>query len=207
MSYQIVNAKWVAIVLALLVSNSDSRRSWRSWLLDKGWHANVWLSLLAGQASGTAASQKKVSSKGKTPLEQNDDLALQGDIRLRVRLSVRESPTLEGVLAALHEATGLDFTLEKNLQYHQPQIGKVFIREAYAWVFMSILAEADLENGHWEMTETGYRLTGKSLALRVPPKIENAGPDFALWLAFGVLVLLIGGVLFHQKFIKKARLP
>jgi len=130
------------------------------------------------------------------------DSQLREDPKLRVKMYTTEQPTLEEILESLHAVTGLDFKVDKDLQYHRPDVGKVFMRGAPAWVFMQMLAEADLENGHWEKTETGYRLSGKSLAIRLPPKPEG-GADYALWLALGVIVLLIAGVQLHRK-IKKA---
>jgi len=140
--------------------------------------------------------QKLDTALSGTPGMPND-IALSLDPRLRIQMSVGELPTLDDILAALRAATGLEFVLGKNLQNHQPDMGRVLKHNVFAWEFMTSLAETDLVNGYWEKTDSGYRLTGKSRAFRLPTK--QGGPHYALWLLFGVLLLLNAGVLLHRR--------
>ena len=67
---------------------------------------------------------------------------------------------------------------------------------------MSIIEKAQLENGFWEKTVNGYRLTGKSL---VPPALasdEPAGKGLGTWLAAGIVGFLAvagSGAFFYRR--------
>jgi len=88
------------------------------------------------------------------------DYFLRKDPRLRAKLVFDKQPLLRTVLQKLGEATGLRFEVAENLQNHEPAWDMVNLRETPAWMVMGVAAEAQLQNGTWEKTEKGYRLTG-----------------------------------------------
>lgn len=115
------------------------------------------------------------------------------DMRLRARLTVVENEAkLDDVLARLRAATGLTLTLADNLTGHNPDLGQLQMTDTFAYSFMEILAERDLENGRWEKTADGYRLEGNSTHFVAPPPTSTVG----WWLAAVGLVLLIAATLF-----------
>jgi hypothetical protein len=63
------------------------------------------------------------------------------------------------------------------------QLGKY--GDLWAWQIMEWVAGRQMENGRWEKTDTGYRLEGISLALKIP---ESSG--FPTWLVIGSILLL-----------------
>src|SRR5262245_6038061 len=102
-------------------------------------------------------------------------------------MSVGSEPTLETVLRDLRQATVLTFTLADYLQNHQPDFGKVHLRDVPAWVVMGLVTENQMQDGRWEKTDTGYRLEGKSLAMTLP--VDTPTRAFLWWIGAGLVAL------------------
>src|SRR5207249_2539861 len=93
------------------------------------------------------------------------------DPKLQVKHNLVEAnPKLGNLLERLRKATGLTMTLADNLTYHEPEMGVMQMPNASSWSLMELIALMDIDNGRWEKTDTGYRLTGQSKALRPPPR-------------------------------------
>lgn len=89
------------------------------------------------------------------------------DLKVRARLTVvAVNPKLQNLLDSLATATGLSLTLADNLTDHNPALGDIHLKDTFAYSFMEIIAERDLEGGRWVKTDDGYRLEGVSRALR-----------------------------------------
>jgi hypothetical protein len=128
-------------------------------------------------------AERPVASQKKSPR----DVHLRRDPKLQVKLSVPEQPKLQDILLGLQEATGLSFTLAEELQDHQPDFGKVHLRNVPAWVVMALVTESQMRDARWEKSDTGYRLVGKSLAVSQP----TTNPWLvALWWVGGGIVAL-----------------
>lgn len=120
---------------------------------------------------------------------------LRLDPRLQAKLNLQEvNPDLPDLLARLQSASGLTIALGDSLAEHRPMLGDLQLPRVPAWAVMELLAEAQLEGGGWEKTDSGYRLIGTSL---VPP--PAVGPNrwpiagvlaLGLALLFGLLVFL-----------------
>ncbi len=117
-----------------------------------------------------APPTRAVESGSKSESKPKDEL--RGDPRLAVRVTIASSnSTFSDVLRHLREVAGLDLTVAPNLERHDPDFGHLGLRDVPAWTAMTLLAQAQLEGGRWEKTETGYRLTAtRSLRERADPE-------------------------------------
>jgi hypothetical protein len=140
-------------------------------------------------------------------LEENP-YYLRADKKLQVSLRMEANhPKLSQIIAALHDATGLDIAIDERLQGHDPDFGYIQpSRHGYhAWQIMEMIAKKDLQHGYWEKTEEGYRLTG-SMPL---PTVSKGNPlsqnlRFAqlLWtyfLSLAPLVVVLAIVLIRRR--------
>jgi hypothetical protein len=118
------------------------------------------------------------------------------DPKLRALLSVVEKhPKLADILIRLGACTGLNFTLADNLTQHDPDLGEWTLPNVPAYSIMEIITDKQLDNGHWEKTPDGYRLTGVSKALpavsTAPPDLGPANRTWLLYTAAGLVLLLL----------------
>ncbi len=116
----------------------------------------VLLVAVLSQASPASAQERRVNTN-----------YLRADARLQARVQVDpDRPSLTHILGRLREATGLDLTLDQNLQDHRPRFGRVQpARRGYlAWQLLELVAEKGLEGGEWKPTPRGFYLVGKPLA-------------------------------------------
>ena len=86
-----------------------------------------------------------------------------------------EHPKLSQIIGKLHEATGLDLTVDPGLDRHQPDYGVFQPGKAgfHAWQLMEYIARRDLRYGYWRKTDGGYCLVGASTAAVAPPGPEE----------------------------------
>lgn len=95
----------------------------------------------------------------------------------------RDNPTVQDVLAAVRDATGVQVSLDGTLESHQPFLGSVQMRETPAWVLMKFIA-SKLQEGQWEHFEGGYRLKAGGA---FPPSGQQEPGLTWLWLTAGSL--------------------
>lgn len=121
------------------------------------------------------ADTKPVASEG---VKKPDHTYLLRDLKLHAKVTiVQDGPPLPEILHTLSKATGLSLSVAKNLESHYPALGGVTMRNAPAWMVMKLVAEKDLEDGHWEKMEGGYRLIA-TRSLREKPVAGHPGqPD------------------------------
>ena len=119
-------------------------------------------------------------------------LSLRTDPRLQKSVTVMgQGITLNTIIEKLQEATGLVFALAPNLTHHQPDFGSVQMRTTKAWTVMAMVADTQLDGGHWESMPDGYRLVGKSTA----PQREAAPAEAASTVQRTIGLALAGGSL------------
>jgi hypothetical protein len=96
----------------------------------------------------------------------------------------------------------MKITLDSSLADHKPDLGYIQPTPK-GWstrAVMSIIEKAQLENGFWEKTANGYRLTGKSLAPPSPVAAEAGGTSLGIWLAgVGIIIVATGAGAFFYK--------
>ena len=94
-----------------------------------------------------------------------DHRYLRYDARLQPRVTVVENnPSIPELFRRMHESTGLEFEVDESLRQHSPKLGSLQLPEIRTFTVMEAIARNQLIDGHWEQTERGYRLMGKSTA-------------------------------------------
>jgi hypothetical protein len=121
------------------------------------------------------------------------------DRNLHVRLTViAKDPTISELIGRLSTSTGLNITVAENLTRHDPSLGDINMKSTYAYTFMELIAERDLDDGHWVKTDDGYRLEGISRAMRPPSRTFPWG-----WIIAGSVMVLFclgfGGFYYRRK--------
>jgi hypothetical protein len=109
------------------------------------------------------------------------------------------NPPVQEVIDRLRDATQLNLTLGESLRYHSPTLGSMQLRDAPAFAVMELLAERQIGDGYWEKTKDGYRLTGKSLALRPPATALTTGKLAALGGGGGLLAALAAAAVVYTR--------
>ena len=129
---------------------------------------------------------------GQEPPRNTNYLREHPALQVRVKVQTKQ-PSLEHLIAQLHEATGLQFELDDNLKQHQPDFGQLMPSKKgfRAWQIMEMIADTDLDDGVWEPTRQGYRLTAATTLKPSPPAAFN----LSTYLIVGNLVLLAAVVL------------
>jgi hypothetical protein len=105
----------------------------------------------------------------KPPPAKVDPHPLTKDKRLYAMVQVLpKRPSVAHLLRRMKEATGLEMEVEPGLELHVPDLGYLSPgpKGFFAWQLMEHLAKIEIDNGRWENTSTGYRLSGVST---VPP--------------------------------------
>jgi hypothetical protein len=149
-SVQLPNAPAHMVMRFLAASQLDGGRWQRT---DHGYR-------LVAKAS-LVQKEKKAQEDEAQELLKKDPFYLSRDPNLLKIVSISElNPRVRDMLRKLSEATRLQITLADNLAGHQPEYGYLHFPDTAAWVLMELIAKMDVENGRWEKTETGYRLTG-----------------------------------------------
>jgi hypothetical protein len=128
------------------------------------------------------------------------------DQRLQVPVTLfADDPPLMDVLARLHEATGLTFAVAKNLDRHDPKLGDLQFTNAPVWSVMQVIAETDLEGGHWEKTDSGYLLVANSSLRERPPSFWERPLVLTTFALVGTLLFLVAVTVFKHRRLRVAR--
>jgi hypothetical protein len=126
---------------------------------------------------------------------RDDPLYLHRDPKLLATIEVEaKGAKLAELVERMSKATGLKIVLDSSLADHKPDLGYIqpTPKGWSARAIMSIIQTIQLENGFWEKTASGYRLTGKSLVPPSPVAAEPAGNSLGIWLAGAGIVLSAG---------------
>ncbi len=106
------------------------------------------------------------------------DPSIRQDPRLHAKVTLNmANPSVAEIFARIKDASGVELAVSPQLRDHRPQLGHIGSGACYN--LMELLAEKDIENGRWEKTATGYRLTGISRAAAAPAPVAGDGPPVA----------------------------
>lgn len=138
-------------------------------------------------------ANEPAAGDGADKSSKSDPFYLRRDPRLNAKLRLVEvSPSLHSVLGRLESATGLKITVDDALASHQPDLGDMQLPDVHAWGVMELIAKAQLAEGRWDKTATGYRLMGSST---VPAPVLTA--DSRMTVAFIALAVILALLAFH----------
>lgn len=132
-----------------------------------------------GRKDLVARRVARVAAPEKKPAAWKEGFAAASDPRCQAKVSVSDPhPELPELLRILEKATGLSFEIDGKLTGHAPAFGFLSMKGAPAWNLMKLIAEQELEQGRWDKTETGYRLTAKASVVKTRPKpVETAAKE------------------------------
>ena len=77
-------------------------------------------------------------------------------------------PKVGEVLEKLRASTGLDLTLDNDINQKYPALGSLSCRNTPAWVVMEELAKSKRIEGRWEKDGSGYRLVRNGNPVVIP---------------------------------------
>ena len=132
--------------------------------------------VLRARLSSEPAQEHAFASNDKPAVKETDEHPYRRDKRLNVYVQVEpKRPSVAHVIGRIKEATGVVIEMSPELVHHAPDLGYIspHPKGVFAWQLMDHLGKKDIDNGRWERTKTGYRLTGVS---RVPPEPEQVMP-------------------------------
>jgi len=108
---------------------------------------------------------------------------LRSDPKLHGKVTIVElNPELTAVFEKFELATGLKFNLNESISTHRPKLGSFQFPNTRVWAIMDLLPKFGLEEGRWEKTAEGYRLTAKSILPERPASKPKADAPKDLYL-------------------------
>ncbi len=205
-----VDGKDITLEATLEVAGVEEVRVRQHWVEGEKWWRRYERYVKGSKVLSARLTGVPAAAEGKTA--KGDPYYLRRDPKLQVRVDVRGlNPAVPALLDHLHARTGLTLALHPDLEGHRPQLGSVQLAGARAFTVMEMLAEQQMEGGHWDKVADGYQLVGRSKAIRRAPraaedKAAEAATHAAMtpWLAgsaafFGITSLALLGVFLRRR--------
>jgi hypothetical protein len=179
----------VTMVATITASNKERLRVVQRWVSGEKWWREYERYV---DGSKSPSARREVPLDGGQHATKPPASELRSDPRLQAQVTIEGTGLdFQNVLLDMQAQTGIAFTLDPNLADHRPQLGSIQLRRARVFAVMEFLAQVQMDEGRWERTAGGYKLSGRTkvpadyapVRREEPPKPPETRPHtLALWL-------------------------